>query len=167
MKFLLVIFLNCIISQAFQLNAIFNKQEVDFTSLSNEFTYTICKESESKFQLKSLKLTPEVPQKGKALTIELNGLLLSNIEKKTKLKVVVKYQRIRLLNKMFDLCDELDKTEKSPIKCPVEPGEKNWKYTVEVPKNIPNGMFNIDALITTDTNEIIACSTINIRFDEN
>ena len=167
LKFLFLIFINCLTCNAFQLNTIFNKQELDFLNLSNEFNYNICKESESKFKLKSLKLTPEVPEKGKMLNIEINGVLLKNLNKGAKLKVVVKYQRIRLLNKIFDLCEELDKTENSPIKCPIESGEKIWKYSVEIPNNIPNGMFNIDALITNELDEVFVCTTINLRFDEN
>lgn len=165
-KFLFIIFINCILSNGIQVENFMNNQ-LSFMELSNEFNYNICKEEESIFKLKSLKMNPEVPEKGKMLNVEVNGILLKNLNKGAMVKVIVKYQRIRLLKKIFDLCDELDKTENSEIKCPMESGEKFWKYSVEIPNNIPNGIFNIDVLITDELNEVFVCSNINLRFDEN
>ena len=133
--------------------------------LSNKFEYSICKKDISSFELKSLVLTPNPPEKGKKLSIKLNGDLLKSINSGSLLRTVVKYQRIVLFRSTFDVCKELEKPDnKLPIKCPIEIGEKTLDYEVDLPDNLPNGKFSVDAELLNENKDLIFCTKIQMIF---
>lgn len=135
--------------------------------LENKFEYEICNKENSLFNLDSVLITPNPPEKGKKMSIEIKGNLLEEIKKGSIVRVSVKYQLIRIFKKTFDLCEELDKAgDKVKIRCPIEKGEKALKYEVELPGNIPDGKYNIESEIMDKNNNLIFCTKIMLFLDK-
>jgi hypothetical protein len=132
----------------------------------NNFNYEICNEESSQFRLKSLELFPNPPQKNNNLKIVVKGNLIEDITNESKLKTIVKYQRITLIKRTFDLCEELNKDKNNfPVKCPITKGDKEVEYNVNIPDNIPNGRYHVDAILEQN-DKVIFCIKIDMGFFE-
>ena len=57
-------------------------------------------------QLKSIKVSPDPPQPGKNLTVEVEADVLNEIDEGAEADVTVKLGLIKLLQKKFDVCEE-------------------------------------------------------------
>jgi hypothetical protein len=145
-------------------NGLFSLFNLNKSLVFNNFNYEICNKESSQFELESLELFPNPPEKNSNLKILVKGNLLKDIDIGSKLRTVVKYQRITLIKRTFDLCEELNKDENDfPVKCPIYKGEKIVEYSVKIPDNIPNGKYHIDAILEQN-DDLIMCVKIDIGF---
>lgn len=68
---------------------------------------------------------------GEELTIEATGTLDKPIVDGATANVLVKLGAVRLLQKKFDLCDELDKNKEDvEIQCPIKKGPQTVSATI-------------------------------------
>lgn len=97
----------------------------------------VCNSDSNTFQLKSLSTEPETPRKGEHLKVVLNGHLSQPVLDGTALDVKVRYRRIPILSRHLDLCQELGQVPNVPEQCPIQAGEKQWIYEIDLPADIP------------------------------
>lgn len=126
----------------------------------NKFSYELCDNVHSYFNIQSVELNPGAPVKGQDLTVTVKGELEKDIVQGVKLKSLFKFMNIGLLRKTFDVCKELDDTDDAPMKCPIEKGYKSWTYTFNIPNSMPSGNYQINANITDVDNTLLFCSRV-------
>ena len=140
-------FLNIISFRIFQLN-----------NFNNKFNYEICDTNINTLNVTSLVLNPHSPEKGKELNIKLLAELYNNIHS-ANLLITVRYMRMKILDKTYDLCKELQNNN-SPVQCPILSGNKDINYNMILPKNIPNGMYDIQFKINDQDKNQVICAKI-------
>lgn len=99
----------------------------------NPLSVSYCSSPDDIFQPQTISITPDPPVRGKDLLIFINGTLAQRVESGTA-HVKVKLGFIQLLNRDFDLCDEVTQVGK---KCPLEKGPITVTHTVGIPEAIP------------------------------
>lgn len=119
------------------------------------------KKADDYIEIKSVDLSPNPPAAGKALVIKAKGTVKKIIEEGAYVDLTVKYGLIRLLNTKADLCEQMGEVD---LKCPVEPGDRVISKTVELPKEIPPGTYNVVADVFTAGGERITCLTATVTF---
>ncbi|KAG6007752.1 hypothetical protein E4U21_005591 [Claviceps maximensis] len=122
------------------------------------------KKTEGYIEINRVDLLPNPPAAGKALVIKANGTVKKTIEKGAYVNLTVKYGLIRLLTTKADLCEQMGEVD---LKCPVEPGERVITKTVDLPKEIPPGTYNVVADVFTAKDERITCLTATVSFSIN
>ncbi|OAQ59711.1 phosphatidylglycerol/phosphatidylinositol transfer protein precursor [Pochonia chlamydosporia 170] len=120
------------------------------------------RKSEGFIEINSVDLVPNPPAAGKELVIKANGTVKKTIEEGAYIDLVVKYGLIRLLKTRADLCEQMGEVD---LKCPVEPGDRVITKTVELPKEIPPGTYNVEADVFTRDGERITCLTASVKFN--
>lgn len=101
----------------------------------NPFEYCDDSAKESDFiTIERINITPNPPEKAHNLTIEAVGVVKQEIVNGAYAEVKVLLGRIRLLHKIFDLCELVGDVD---LKCPIQKGETTVKKTVELPAEIP------------------------------
>ena len=129
---------------------------------NNNFKFEICDEDTNLLSIKKLEFIPNPPEKGKLLTINVESNLNKTISYASQVFLSVKYMRMRLISKSYDLCSELDKLKNVNIKCPIKAGYKILSYSLEIPQEIPNGNYFIEVLSIDQDQQQVFCSRINL-----
>jgi len=70
------------------------------------WNYSVCGDSNDIIQIQSIEVTPDPPQAGKDLTVNVKAITTERIEEGAYAMVTVKLGRIKILTKEFDLCEE-------------------------------------------------------------
>ena len=73
----------------------------------------------------------------------------------------VRYGYIKLLEKTFDLCEEIQNVD---LTCPVAAGAQSLAKTVEIPDEVPPGTYTVYARAFTAEDEYITCLTATVTF---
>uniref|UniRef100_A0A1D1YWQ7 Phosphatidylglycerol/phosphatidylinositol transfer protein n=1 Tax=Anthurium amnicola TaxID=1678845 RepID=A0A1D1YWQ7_9ARAE len=122
----------------------------------NSITQTIsdCSNEADLLQITYIHISPDPPLKGKELKIDALGNLREEVGQGSYIDVTVKLGLIRLLQKRFDLCEESQKVDKP---CPLKRGRQTLSTTVNLPREIPPGKYNVEALVYTPDNRRVAC----------
>lgn len=128
-----------------------------------DWSYEVCEAGENSFEVTRLAISPDPPQRGQQLTVTLRGHLAKRVAEGSVLELEVRYMRIRLIKQRMDVCQELDKVENAPEYCPIEAGEKDWKYSVEMPQQAPPGKYNIQLNLRDQDDQQVWCSTIDLE----
>jgi hypothetical protein len=97
-------------------------------------TINWCGIDEQLFIPKTLKITPDPPQRGKQLRLELSGVFKEQINFGAVAHVQVKIGFIQLINQDYDLCDQLPQVDK---KCPIPKGNFELDKTFDIPAEAP------------------------------
>ena len=95
------------------------------------------------------------------MVIKASGTVKKTIEEGAYIKVTVKYGLIRLLSRTLDLCEQMGEVD---LECPVQPGERVIAKTVELPKEIPPGTYNVVAHVFAANDDEITCLTATVKF---
>ncbi|KAG5648059.1 hypothetical protein DXG03_007094 [Asterophora parasitica] len=111
----------------------------DTVRVADKWSYKDCGNPTDAIQIQSIKVTPDPPQPGKDLTVDVVGKAVRRIEDGAYADVTVKLGLVRLLHKQFDVCEEARNANAS-IQCPIEEGSYSVSQTVALPKEIPRGM---------------------------
>ncbi|PFH59029.1 hypothetical protein XA68_12909 [Ophiocordyceps unilateralis] len=114
--------------------------------------------------IKSVKLTPTNPEAGKNLTIEARGTVHKDIRKGAYVRLEVKWGLITLLRTVQDLCEQ---TSNIDLECPIKAGDMTLKKTVQLPKAIPDGTYNVLADVYSEDDQHITCLTASVSFHGN
>lgn len=83
-------------------------------------------------------LNPDPPIKGQNLEIDFKGYLSETVPNGTVVELLVKYGVVKLLQKKFDFCDEIQKVDEI---CPIPEGDLTFHKQVELPKDIRKLLF--------------------------
>ncbi|KAG4443194.1 hypothetical protein IFR05_001336 [Cadophora sp. M221] len=113
----------------------------------------------------SLNISPN-PAPGKEVTISASFEVTADIEDGAYLDVTVKLGLIKLLQKTFDVCEELGNGAGKDlnIKCPIKKGSYSISNTVKLPKEIPPAKFSIAARAYTVEDEGMLCADLLVDF---
>lgn len=131
-------------------------------AFSKGFQYRICNAESNTFHLDTLEITPDPPVKGKELIVMVEGSLDTEISQGSSMDIVVKFNRITLLKRRLDFCDELENASGSPVKCPIAAGPKKWIIHVDLPSQIPSGRYSADIQLTDQKNRSAFCAQAKI-----
>lgn len=123
---------------------------------------SVCDISEPKLlTIDELIIDPNPPQKGANLSIDALGFLQKSIVDGAYVVVYVKYGYIKLLEKTFDLCEEIQNVD---LTCPLEAGPQSISKQVEIPNEVPPGKYTVYARAFNADEEYIACLTATVVF---
>ncbi|CAG8786050.1 36874_t:CDS:2, partial [Racocetra persica] len=154
-------------------NIIHRRNEFEFNEFNDQVliqfqppkttTETIhdCGNADDILQLEYLKITPDPPEKGHELHISAVGYLSERVMEGSYINLIVKFGMIKLLQKRLDLCEQVEKVDKT---CPLEEGKQTLEHTVELPKEIPPGKYFVDVQVYTPDNRRIACLKATAAF---
>ncbi|KAJ2498700.1 Phosphatidylglycerol/phosphatidylinositol transfer protein [Coemansia sp. RSA 1972] len=100
--------------------------------------------------IKYVDIDPEAPKRSTPIHLTALAYVKERIDKATA-NVKVKYGFLTLLNRNYDLCEEL----KSNLNrtCPVEEGMIEFAVDVDVPGFVPPGWFHLEATAWRDEDE--------------
>ncbi|KAJ2118967.1 Phosphatidylglycerol/phosphatidylinositol transfer protein [Coemansia sp. RSA 720] len=100
--------------------------------------------------IKYVDIDPEAPKRSTPIHLTALAYVKERIDKATA-NVKVKYGFLTLLNRNYDLCEEL----KSNLNrtCPVDEGPIEFAVDVDVPGFIPPGWFHLEATAWRDSDE--------------
>jgi len=106
-------------------------------------------------------LDPNPPEAGTALHIEAMGNFSEPIAEGAYVLLTIKYGLIRLLYQKEDLCEQMKNVDK---KCPLEKGIHTLVKDVELPAQIPPGVYHVLADVYTVDDVKITCLTATVKF---
>ncbi|KAI3659485.1 hypothetical protein MP638_004547 [Amoeboaphelidium occidentale] len=132
-------------------------------SLFGQFDYEICEKDQNTFELKSLVINPNPPQKGKELSIDAEGYLAHDVTDGSVVQVSVAINGRPFLTRELDLCEETSKDPNAP-QCPLTAGDKKITYKVQLPEKIPNFKYDVTARIIDQQNRQVLCAKASLRF---
>ncbi|KAG2180581.1 hypothetical protein INT44_003585 [Umbelopsis vinacea] len=121
----------------------------------------LCGDNNDLLVVQDISIEPNPPKKGEEMHVDFKGFLKEEVGSGAKIDVVVKYGAVRLLHRVFDLCEQAPQVDKE---CPIEQGEFTANKTVALPKDIPPGKYTVMAQITTEDDRLITCITGTIVF---
>ncbi|KAH8554100.1 ml domain-containing protein [Umbelopsis sp. PMI_123] len=137
-------------------------------TISNELETTdipdnlkLCGDNKDLLVVKDITIEPNPPKKGEEMHVDFKGFLKEEVGDGAKIDVVVKYGAVRLLHRVFDLCEQAPQVDKE---CPIEQGDFTANKTVALPKDIPPGKYTVMAHIYTEDERPITCITGTIVF---
>ncbi|KAI2635056.1 ml domain-containing protein [Xylaria nigripes] len=106
-------------------------------------------------------LLPNPPQAGTKLVINASGTVSEPIQKGAYVKLVVKYGLIRLISTTADLCEQVENVD---LKCPIEKGKVDITKSVDIPKEVPPGTYNVHADVFNADDTPITCLQATVTF---
>ncbi|KNE90694.1 hypothetical protein PSTG_15874 [Puccinia striiformis f. sp. tritici PST-78] len=127
------------------------------------FVFQDCGLDTDPLTISSIKIDPSPPKAGQNLTVRATGTIRRLIEDGAYAVVTVNVGLVRLLQKTFDVCEELRKADVS-LQCPMEPGDFDIAYEITLPKEIPPVTYRIDALAYTTDDDDMACANFSVDF---
>ncbi|KAI9105697.1 ML domain-containing protein [Phlyctochytrium arcticum] len=119
-----------------------------------------CGAPDDVFHLESITVTPDPPQRGQLLTVDVKGHLDEAIDVGATVDVRVKLGLIKLLDKTFDLCEEIKQIGRE---CPLEKGPIHVNHTVELPRELPPGRYQVFIEATNFDEKHAACIKADFR----
>jgi len=117
--------------------------------------------SEYILEITNVDLKPNPPAAGKTLSIEASGVVHKDIGVGAYVVLQVKYGLITLIRQTVDLCEQVKNVE---LECPLKAGELTITKDVDLPNEIPPGLYTVLADVYTQDDESITCLTAKIRF---
>jgi len=99
-------------------------------------------------------LNPAQPLRGQSIHVEASGTLSEPVVNGTTVDVLVKMGVVQILKKTFDVCEEIQKVDRS---CPVPEGEVKFERDIEIPNEVPPGKFYVQARVYTPDRRQVAC----------
>ncbi|KAH8164001.1 hypothetical protein CIB48_g4225 [Xylaria polymorpha] len=106
-------------------------------------------------------LSPNPPEAGSKLVITATGTVAKRIEKGAYVKLVVKYGLIRLVSTTADLCEQVENVD---LKCPIEEGVLSIIKSVDIPKEVPPGTYNVFADVYNPDDTPMTCLQATVTF---
>ncbi|KAI0756627.1 ML domain-containing protein [Daedaleopsis nitida] len=111
----------------------------------------------------TISVSPDPPQRGKDLTITVEGVADDDVQEGAYADVTVKAGPIKILHKEFDVCEEA-RNANTTIQCPVEKGTHKVVQSVTLPKEIPPAQFSVNARGYTVDDDDLFCLDLFMDF---
>ncbi|EFP81379.1 uncharacterized protein PGTG_07000 [Puccinia graminis f. sp. tritici CRL 75-36-700-3] len=141
-----------------------NLNSDDSPSTQTVLTFDDCGQASDAVTIESFEVDPNPPEPGQKLTIRASGTVHELIKEGAYADVVVKLGAyIKLIQKRFDICEELSKAN-ATLQCPIEPGHYEIVQEVELPKQIPHAKYKVEARAFTQDDEDMACADVVLDF---
>ncbi|KAJ1661143.1 Phosphatidylglycerol/phosphatidylinositol transfer protein [Dispira simplex] len=102
----------------------------------------LCGNDNDLVTIENVELNPDPPSKGNQLVIKGSGTVHQTIHEGSIVKITVKYGFIKLLTKQYQLCDLVKEINQT---CPIQPGQLSFTKEVDIPGEIPGGIFTVYA----------------------
>ncbi|KAI1819418.1 ml domain-containing protein [Xylaria intraflava] len=112
-------------------------------------------------EIKKVDLLPNPPEAGTKLVIQASGTVSKPIQKGAYVKLVVKYGLIRLISTTADLCEQVENVD---LKCPIEKGQLSITKSVDIPKEVPPGTYNVVADVYDQDDTPVTCLQATVTF---
>ncbi|OBZ70905.1 Phosphatidylglycerol/phosphatidylinositol transfer protein [Grifola frondosa] len=109
--------------------------EVNIAPLGGSFQWTNCGQPSDAVQIESIVISPNPPIPGEGLKMTITFVAKEVIES-AYADVTIKLGRIKLLQNIIDICEELQDNNSS-VQCPVNEGRHEFEHTVTLPIEIP------------------------------
>jgi len=106
-------------------------------------------------------LDPNPPTPGANLTIVASGTFSKDVEAGAKVFLQVKYGLITLIKQEADLCDQISNVD---LTCPLKKGPMELTKSVQIPKQVPKGMYTVLADVYTNEGEKVTCLQATVHF---
>ncbi|KAI0429377.1 phosphatidylinositol transfer protein [Xylaria sp. FL1042] len=117
--------------------------------------------SQDIMHIENVDLLPNPPESGAELVIRATGTVYEPIEDGAYVKLVVKYGLIRLISTKASLCEQVENVD---LKCPIEKGVLSITKSVEIPKEVPPGTYNVFADVYSVDDKPITCLQATVTF---
>jgi len=112
--------------------------------------------------IESVDLSPNPPEAGKTLSIVAKATLKEPIEKGAYVNLQVKYNNIiTLIKQTVDLCEQVSNVD---LDCPLDKGELSITKDVDLPSQIPPGLYTVLADAFTVDDKHLTCLTAKVHF---
>lgn len=135
-----------------------------FPSTQTVLVFEDCGQPGDAITIESFEVDPNPPKPGHKVTIRASGTAHELIEEGAYADVTVKLgSYIKLLQKRFDICEELSKANVT-LQCPIQPGYYEIEQEIELPKEIPRAKYNVAARAYTQDDEDMACANVVLDF---
>ncbi|KAL7627571.1 Phosphatidylglycerol/phosphatidylinositol transfer protein [Parahypoxylon ruwenzoriense] len=115
-------------------------------------------------KIKSVDLLPNPPESGAELVIHATGTVYEPIKEGAYVNLVVKYGLIRLISTKADLCEQIKNVD---LECPIEKGVLSITKSVEIPREVPPGTYNVFAEVFNADDKPITCLQATVKFGGN
>ncbi|KAI8451654.1 ML domain-containing protein [Phakopsora pachyrhizi] len=136
------------------------------STASNRWKFDDCGLTTDAITIKSFDVEPDPPKAGKNLTVTASGTVNQVIEDGAYADVTVKLGSfIKLLQKTFDICEELTKSDTN-LRCPIQPGDYDIAQTVALPREIPPAKYTVQVRAFTANDEDLACADLMVDFSK-
>ncbi|KAI1196075.1 ml domain-containing protein [Nemania serpens] len=112
-------------------------------------------------QIDRVDLLPNPPQSGTELVIHATGTVNERVEDGAYVQLVVKYGLIRLISTKASLCEQVENVD---LKCPIEKGELSITKSVDIPKEVPPGTYNVFADVYNADGTPMTCLQATVSF---
>ncbi|MET9672425.1 ML domain-containing protein [Streptomyces sp. NPDC006482] len=123
-------------------------------------------------QIETVTVTPDPPKPGSEVKLTVKGTAQEAIEDGAFFDVTVKLGLIKLLQKRFDLFQELRNgspddgwsANPDPAGGPIKPGDLELTFTLQLPREIPRAKFTLNARGYTAGDDDLAAVDIHVDF---
>jgi len=88
-------------------------------------------------------------------------MLRQPIEDGSYVDIKLKYGFITIINKRYDICENVDTIDK---KCPLDDGDFTIKKEFDLPKAIPAGEYELTATAFSRDNNSVTCMIAKVTF---
>ncbi|KAI5868552.1 phosphatidylinositol/phosphatidylglycerol transfer protein [Durotheca rogersii] len=112
-------------------------------------------------RIESVDLQPNPPQPGSQLVIHATGTVYEPVTQGAYVNLVVKFGLIRLVSTRADLCEQIQNVD---LECPIEKGVLTITKTVDIPKEVPPGTYNVYAEVINADKKPITCLQASVKF---
>ncbi|KND00757.1 sterol transporter [Spizellomyces punctatus DAOM BR117] len=135
-------------------------QRLQFPLLLTQGSVQDCGSPDDIFHLESITVTPDPPKRGENLTVDVKGYLDEDVDAGAYADVRVKLGLIKLLDTRINLCDEITRIDRE---CPIEKGPVHINHTVELPRELPPGKYQVFIDVTNYDEKHAACLKAEFR----
>ncbi|WFC93613.1 hypothetical protein MBRA1_000234 [Malassezia brasiliensis] len=127
------------------------------------FSWTQCGGDNFSVRVESIELSPEVPERGRNLTVHGKGTLSRRADFGSYVDVTVRVGFLRIFWQRVDICGVLRENDVE-VQCPAEPGHYDVVHTVELPSQIPPAKYNIHIEGKNHEARPLACLDLTVSF---
>ncbi|MFF2812337.1 ML domain-containing protein [Streptomyces sp. NPDC058000] len=133
------------------------------------WSYTDCGLSTDALQIRSVEVSPDPPETRNQTVITLKGTVQEVIEEGAYVDVVVKLGLIKLIQKRYDLHEELRQGGAFALvtpahTSPIPKGDIELRFTPPLPGPTPQAKFSVALRAYTAGDEDLACLDIKLDY---
>ncbi len=144
------------------IQGILNGPSPQNTPIKGDSPVQLCDESDPQIlTIDHVNLSPNPPKKGEKLVIEASGIFSKEVDTGSYVDIDVRYGYIKLVQETFDLCEQLENVD---LTCPLDKGKLVITKEVDIPNEVPPGVYTVFARAYTPGDELITCLAATVEF---
>ncbi|KAJ3022871.1 UNVERIFIED_CONTAM: Phosphatidylglycerol/phosphatidylinositol transfer protein [Siphonaria sp. JEL0065] len=120
----------------------------------------LCGSPSDVFQPTKIAMNPDPPKRGEKLDVTVIGELSEDVVDGAYINVIVKIGVIKLYQGKLDLCEESGKIGHP---CPIAKGHQEVFHSVDIPREVPPGKYDIAVKVFTADDKPLTCLNIKIK----